>query len=95
MNAILSQSVDSLGSQAANVAMKGAAEYLRTKGQKPNDAQIDAIVEALRRHTKNAVSSALADAKAAVEAGMGGFANATFFASMKLAGIAAAKEIVG
>jgi hypothetical protein len=83
-----------LGTFAATLAMQGAAEWL-----KANDlvrtTDLDAVCVAIRRHATQAVHEALADAREAFEAGMTNAASATFAATMKLAGIAAAKEIAG
>lgn len=91
MNAATEKSVDALGTQAADTAMRACAEYLRLNNVTVTD--YDTASTIIRRHVKAAVGPALDDAKEALEAGMGQVASATFLASMKLAGFAAAKEI--
>lgn len=87
-------SIDRLGTIGAEVAMKAAADYMRAKGIVWTDAVITAVTDALRVTCKAAVGPALDDAKAAFEAGMPDAAQATFLASMRLAGIEAVKLAV-
>jgi hypothetical protein len=82
-------SVDSLGTLGANVAMKSAANYLHANKM---TADVDALLECLRSWCKVQLPVALADAKEAADCGMNQIATATFSASMALAGIEAAKE---
>ena len=81
---------DALGTQAANVAMRAAALYIR---QHSLTVDIDALISALRRHCAATLPVALADAKQAIDCGMSAAAEATFKASFANAGIAAAKEV--
>lgn len=87
-------SVDDLARHLANAAMEasvmGALEYIRAHGHKLDSK---ALSEVLERHCKAAIPGALDDAREAEQAGMNGLISATFLASMKLAGINAAKEL--
>ena len=82
--------LDRFASASANHAMTAAAEYIRQHGLAVSDYEAACVV--LRREVKAVLNEALDYAKAAMEAGMGAMAEATFIASMRLAGIAAAKE---
>lgn len=90
---------DSLGSQAAEIAMAGAAALLRTRGVRAEQVDLDAMTAAIRTHAVAALPLALADARQAADAILGRageqIAVQTFAASMRLAGIAAAKEVLG
>ena len=86
----MTTNIDNLGTIAAEVAMRAAAEYVRANNLKVVDYQ--AATECLRSCIKNRLASALDDAKAALDVGMGQAAEATFRASMALAGIEATKE---
>ena len=86
--------IDSLGTIAAEVAMKAAADYMRVNRIASTEANITAVVDALRVTCKEAVGPALDDAKAAIDAGMPDVAQATFLASIRLAGIAAVKRAI-
>ncbi|MDO8632787.1 MAG: hypothetical protein Q7R41_20080, partial [Phycisphaerales bacterium] len=70
-------------------ALNGARSYLRAHNL---TATNEALSAALSRCMKAAVPAALADAKAAFDAHMPKIGEATFAASMRLAGIEAAKE---
>jgi hypothetical protein len=87
-------SLDHLGRIAADAAMRGAVEYGRRHAVDFN-ANLDRLLHAIRKHAKAAVGPAMDDAKAALDAGMGKVAEATFLASMTAAGIAACKEVFG
>ena len=80
-----------LGSRAAEAAMRGAAEYLRL--HKVTITDWDTATRIVAERTRDAIPEALADAKVAFDCGMIEAATLTFLASMRLAGIAAAKEI--
>ena len=82
--------IDRLGNIAAETAMRAAAEYIRQNNLKVLD--YDAATECLRSWCKIKLPQAMADAKQAIDAGMGRVAEATFLASMAQAGIEAAKE---
>jgi hypothetical protein len=83
-------STESLGTFAADVAMRAAAEYVRVNNLKVLDW--DAATACLRQWCKIKLREALADAKAAIDCGMDQVAEATFKATMAQAGIEAAKE---
>ncbi len=85
--------IDQLASSAANYAMQAAALYLRQVEYTISD--YDAVIAVLRRHVKEALPAALDDVREALAAHTTQVAMETFFASMRLAGIAAAKEISG
>jgi len=80
---------DRLGGVAAEAAMRSAAEYLLHHDL---TAEPSALCACLRSWIKIKLDEALRDAKQALEAHMPGAAEATFLASMRLAGIEAAKE---
>lgn len=84
------RTIDNLGTIAAEVAMRAAAEYVRSNGLKVVD--YDAATECLRSHCKARLPLALDAAKKALDCKMGQVAEATFKAEMALAGIEAAKE---
>lgn len=82
--------INLFGDKAANVAMKAAAEYIRTNKL---TVDIDAVVESLKTHVKAALGPAMDDAREAYKAGMMSVAEQTFMASMSLAGIEAVKAV--
>lgn len=90
---MLTSSLDQLGTVAAETSMKAAGEYLARVGFTVTD--YGAASEIVKRHCKAALTQALDDARAALDAGMGRVAAETFTASMRLAGIAAGREIAG
>jgi hypothetical protein len=81
--------LDRLAHTAAQIAMQAAADYIRAHNLTPD---LDRLVEALRRAVKLRLFEAMDDARAALDAHMDALAEATFAASMRLAGIEAAKE---
>ena len=81
--------IEALGSLAANQVMLAAAEYCHAHNLK---ADPGALAECCRAHARLRLPEALADAKEAVDCGMKQVAVATFVATMRLAGIEAAKE---
>lgn len=87
---MMTTQVDRLGTIAADVAMRAAAEYIRINNLKVLD--YDAATECLRSYCKSRLPMALKDAKDALDCGMGQVAEATFKATMAMAGIEAAKE---
>lgn len=91
----MTMNTDRLGTVAANATMTGAAEYIRSKNLSSSQVDLDRLTDECRKAAKAALGQALADAKEALECGMGAAAEATFLASMKLAGIQAAKAVVG
>lgn len=82
--------IDQLGTAAAEIAMRAAAEYVRANNLKVLD--YDAATACLRSWCKIKLPQALADAKQAQECGMSHVAEMTFKATMAEAGIEAAKE---
>jgi hypothetical protein len=83
----------------ANELMTGAADYLQSKGLTYGKAQyeqyIDPIMVELKAVAIDAMKTALADAKDAFDAHMDQIAIQTAMATMRLAGINAAKKVVG
>jgi hypothetical protein len=81
--------VNGLATIAAQAVLNGAVEYLRANKLTADNGL---LASKCREHARLALRPALADAKEAIDAHMGQCAEATFLASMALAGIAAAKE---
>lgn len=86
--------IDSLGSRAAEMAMQGAADYIRRQGLTSAQIDVDALIKALKRIAPAAALRAMDDAREAWAANMPQVAQATFAATMMAAGIEAAKEIL-
>lgn len=87
--------IDMLGDAAANNVLQGAADYIRTHNLNPSDAELRALMDDLRSRCHAALDGALADAKAALEAGMTSAAMETFRATMRCAGIDGARAMFG
>lgn len=81
--------IDSLGRLAADAAMRAAVEYIHVHNLQADTA---ALLECIRSWCRIKLPEALKDAKEALECGMGQIAEATFLATMRQAGIEAAKE---
>jgi hypothetical protein len=81
--------LDALVTRGCEAAMRAAAEYLRVHGL---TADLDTLLACLRANAKIRLPQALAEAKEALDCGMAQVAEATFRATMALAGIDAAKE---
>jgi len=75
-------------------ALQGAAEYLLAHNIDRSSLDRDKLLTTLTGHISACMESALTDANAAFQAHMPEVANATFVASMRLAGIRAVKEMV-
>lgn len=86
--------MDAFVKAAADMAMRAAADYLHLNNLAAS-VNVSALIIALRKHVKDRMFAALDDTKAAFECNMRQAAEATFAASMKLAGIEAAKEATG
>jgi hypothetical protein len=86
MNAKVSSLVD----VAMITAMRAAREWFAQHKEAKYD--FATLGECLKANVKIRLPQALADAKAAIECNMGQVAQQTFFATMALAGIDAAKE---
>lgn len=82
--------IDTLGLHGANMAMRGAAEYIRTHGLGAT-ANLDLVVTEIKRRTPDAIAQAMDDARDAIEVGMKDAAMATFGMTFKLMGIEAAR----
>lgn len=90
------QNLETLGTKAAEVMMRGAVHFIRARGIATADVDIDALVRELRARSAAAVDEAMRDAKAALAVpGMERIAEATFATTMQLAGIQAAKAVIG
>jgi hypothetical protein len=74
---------------ACEISMRAAINYLQVHDLTADDK---ALSECLRDWCKIKLPQAMADAKEAIECGMTKAAEATFAATMRLAGIEAAKE---
>jgi hypothetical protein len=85
--------IDTLGQKAAEAAMRGAATYIRTN--KLENLDLERITQLIRIRAKAALPEALRDAKDALDINQGQMAQATFMASMTLAGINAVKDYQG
>lgn len=83
MNAAM---IDSLGQRAADLALEGARRRLAVLGRRGLCISVDALQPELRARTKAALFEGLDDAKSALAAGMDAAAEATFGASLMLAG---------
>ena len=78
-----------LATIAVDATILGAIDYLRIHKL---TADFTALAECCRAWCKAKLPEAMADAQAALDAGMDDIASATFIASMRNAGIEAAKE---
>lgn len=86
----MTTSIDSLGTIAAEVAMRAAAEYIRTNRLTVLD--YEAATACIRSWCKIKLPEALKAAKDALDCRMDAVAEMTFKAIMAEAGIEAAKE---
>lgn len=91
-------SIDSIGTHAADLAMRGAVEYLRQHDHlarvSRDDAALDRLIACLRAECRATLTEAMRDARDALSAGMAVAAETTFAASFRLAGIRAARACV-
>lgn len=82
--------IDQFIDLACKQVMVGAAEYIK---QYADGAVItDGLMNALKVATKDVWDAAIADAREAIECGMGAYAATTFSSSMRLAGYQAAEQ---
>lgn len=79
-----------LASAAATIAMTAAADALR---RLKLQADPEMLAGALRLSVAGHLAQAIADAREALQLGMQDTATATFAASMRLAGIEAARQV--
>ena len=79
-----------LVTRAADLSMNAAATYCHEN--KIDTTEVDVLLAHLQTEVKVVIEDAIADAKAAIDANMVEMASATFAASMRLAGINAAKK---
>ena len=83
------------GTMLAREMMLSAVRWAEVEGRTEEmSLRADEVCEAMRRLTGRAISEGMADAKAAADAGMMAVAQATLLASVRLAGIAAAKSVM-
>jgi len=85
---------EKLGHWLADQAMLASADYLKRQHVQVDELFLETLIPKLRQHTKAAVKQALADGRKAYEANMPGYISSTVATSMRLAGIAAAKEAI-
>lgn len=85
---------DKLGHWLADQAMLASSDYLKQNQVEVTEVFLEVLIPKLRAHAKAAVKQALADGREAYEANMPGYISQTVAASMRLAGIAAAKEAI-
>ena len=86
----MATTTDTLGARAGTYVMDGAREYLRSHNLTIHNYATAA--ESLKAAARVALPEAIADAKAALDAHMPDIATATFAATLRLAGIDAAKS---
>jgi hypothetical protein len=79
-----------LGEIAVKTAAESAVVWMNQNNAKPEST--DSFCESIKAMVKIRLPEALKDAKDAFDANMGACAEQTFIASMRLAGIEAAKE---
>ena len=89
------ENMDKLTGIMLDEIMKGAADYATRKGIKMTNEQITNTTNQMRKIAIDAMKTALADAKEAFDAHMDQIAIQTAMATMRLAGINAAKAVVG
>ena len=87
------QDLDRFAQEAVKVMMNAAVDWCHVHGNRPTDEQIDRLDSALRERTDAAIAEGLRDAREAHEAGMVQVVPATFLASMRTAGIEAARAV--
>ena len=90
----MSDSTATLAQIAADRAMRAAAAYVAKHAGLNRGDLTGELTAALKRRLLTAVPAALDDAREALACGMSAVAEATFLASMALAGVAAAKEVL-
>ena len=87
--------IDALGQKAAEVMMRGAADYLAAQHLKPSSEQVEKITEEMRARSRAALAEALKHARQALKVpSMEQVAEATFLLTMKQAGIDAVKAVL-
>ena len=84
---------EALAQVAHDYATAGAADYFRARGHTPTD--FDAVTAALADHVRGSIDEAMADARDAFAVGMTDVGCQLFATTMRLAGIRAAKEVMG
>ena len=89
------KSLDTLVTRARDISMNAFLSYLKTHDVDASTLNIFAVSAAMKKAVKARIHGAMDDARDALDANMGEqIAMATFGASMKLAGIEAAKQFV-
>jgi hypothetical protein len=85
--------IEQAASKAADIAMMGAAEYLRTHDLLPlSDEDLGIVIDYIRVELKASLREALDDAAEALDCGMVEAGVMTFKLSMELAGVRAAQR---
>ncbi len=84
------ETIERLAAASIAIAVKGAQKWLEAKKL---TAPPVLLAAAIQERVKAGLDEALADAKAALDCGMGRAAEQTFTASMVLAGMAAAEQV--
>lgn len=98
LDPVIASALESIASNGATSAMQAASDYWRihkfsTAEFTPDDWK--AAVDCVKKHIRLAMPDAIKDMRDALAANMKEAAGHTFLASMRLAGIAAAKEVAG
>ena len=86
------EKIDNLGLRAIDLASVAAGLYLKNKNITPPN--YDILLKYIKTEVKSAFPEAIADTKEAFAIGMNEIALETFRASMRLAGIEAAKKLI-
>lgn len=85
-----------LATRAAQLAMSAAVRFAIANGKNPLSVAPESHwCDEIRAAVKNEFPTAMKDAGDAIAAGMGDVASETFAASMRLAGIKAARKVLG
>jgi len=96
MTTATDNALDRFAATAAKISMTAAADVIRTSDVgKLNDTDCGLLCDYIRAEVKERINEAFDDARAALDANMGSrIADATFTATMRLAGITAANKFV-
>jgi hypothetical protein len=90
------QRIETLATKAAELMMRGAVEFIHSRGIQTADVDLDALIIELRSRSAGALDIAIRDAKEALDASpaMEQIAEVTFASTMRLAGIESAKAVI-
>lgn len=92
---MLEVDVNPLAMRVIEIATGAAADYFRSKQLDPKSVDPGVLADALKHYIKASWDEALKDAKDAMDANMRQVAEMTFAATFRVAGIAAAKRVLG